>query len=81
MLDKAVLPAIGFLVMSKAPNECAVVRYWQDPDLLYQASALDEGDHPPSIDADPVLLLMPILFWRKCPLALIKSFLDSNFSL
>ena len=55
MLDKAVLPATGFLVMSEAPNECAVVRYWQDPDLLYQASALDEGDQPPSIDADPVL--------------------------
>ena len=58
---------------SEVSNECTVVRYRQDPDLLYQASALDEGDQPPSTDAGAVL--------AKVPLALIKSFLDSNFSL
>ena len=57
---------------SEVFNECTVVRYMQDPDLLYQVFALDEGDQPPSTDADSVS--------AKCPLAFIKSFLDCNFS-
>ena len=39
---------------SEVSNECTVVRYRQDPDLLYQVFALDEGDQPPSTDADSV---------------------------
>ena len=62
MVDKADLPATGFLVTSEAPNECKVVRYWRDPDLFYQASALDEGDQSPSTDADPVLAKVPPSF-------------------
>ena len=55
----------GFLVTSEAPNECKVVRYWQDPDLLYQVFALDEGDQPPSTDADSVSAKVSPSFYQE----------------
>ena len=55
----------GFLLKSEVSNECTVVRYRQDPDLLYQVSALDEGDQPPSTDADSVSAKVSASFYQE----------------
>ncbi len=57
--------------MSEASNEFTVVSYRQHPDLLYQASTLDEGNYPPFIDADPV--------WAKVSPSFYQEFSEFQF--
>jgi len=52
-------------VKSEVSNECTVVRYRQDPDLLYQPSALDKGDQPLSTDADSVSAKVSPSFYQE----------------